>query len=175
MRQPATAAKALKGLMDAYQERLYWQIRRVVLIHEDANDVLQNTFLKVYKNMGQFEGKSGLYTWLYRIAHNSAIDFLNQQKRRTEMLQTNTSEFPYQQLHADPWFDGEEAEIRLHQAVAALPERQQQVFKLRYFDEMPYLQMSKLLGTSEGALKASYHHAVKKVEDQLMHSNNSAQ
>ena len=153
--------------METYQERLYWTIRRLVPDHEDANDVLQNCFVKVYRSILAFEGKSKLYTWLYRIATNEAITFLNQKKqRRTAALDEGGASLA-NCLRADRYFDGDKAQHCLMEAVALLPEKQRLVFNLRYFDEMSYADMSEVLGTSEGALKASFHHAVKKVESHL--------
>ena len=171
MRQPQLAAQALKWLMDAYQESLYWQIRRIVLCHDDANDVLQDTFMKVYRSMGSFEARSSLHTWLYRIAYHSTMDFLRKRQRQPDRSALEAGEAVSQQLQADSWFDGDEAEIQLLTAIERLPERQKEVFRLRYFDEMPYAQMAELLELSEGALKASYHHAVKKIEQELIKTN----
>ena len=164
MSDQATIEQGFRLLMQAYQERLYWQIRRLVHSHEDANDVLQNCFVKVYRGIHQFEGKSKLFTWLYRIATNEAITFLNKKKHRlTASIDADENNL-YNQLKADPYFDGDEIQLRLKEAVARLPEKQQLVFNLRYYDEMNYADMSELLDTSEGALKASFHHAVKKIE-----------
>lgn len=147
-----------------YQQRLYWQIRRIVLNHEDANDVIQNTFIKVYRNIAKFEAKSKLYTWLYRIATNEAITFLRKKKRKATVdIEGDTSEIT-RQLTADTYFDGDEIQIQLQAALSTLPEKQRAVFNLRYFDELSYKEISELLDTSVGALKASYHHAVKKIE-----------
>lgn len=150
--------------MEQYQERLYWHIRRMVIDHEDANDVLQNCFIKVYRSIQNFEGKSKLYTWLYRIATNEAITFLNQKKRRAASSIDEEESSLSNQLEADAYFDGDELQQRLQNALEQLPEKQRLVFNLRYYDEMGYQEMSAVLGTSVGALKASYHHAVKKVE-----------
>ncbi len=158
------AERGFRLLMEQYQERLYWQIRRMVHHHEDANDVLQNCFIKVFRSSHTFEGKSKLYTWLYRIATNEAITFLNKKK---QMLATplDAGESPLSnRLRADEHFDGDEAQLKLMAAIETLPDKQKLVFNLRYFDEMNYADMSEMLGTSEGALKASFHHAVKKIE-----------
>ncbi len=159
--------QGFRMLMAKYRERLYWHIRRMVGTHSDADDVLQNTFVKVYKGIGQFEGKSALYTWLYRIATNEAITYLQQQGRRaTESI--DAGEFALaSRLRADEWFDGDAAQVLLQESIALLPEKQRAVFNLRYFQEMPYEEMSGLLDTSVGALKASFHHAVKKIEAML--------
>ena len=156
--------KGFKLLMLKYQERIYWQIRRLVLEHEDANDVIQNTFIKVFKGIQKFKGDSQLYTWMYRIATNEAITFLNKkQRKKTESIDNETLNI-VNQLKADVYFDGDEAQIRLQQALVGLPEKQRLVFNMRYFEEMSYKDISETLGTSVGGLKASYHHAVKKIE-----------
>jgi len=162
--QEGHADRGFRLLMEKYQERLYWQIRRLVYEHEDANDVLQNCFMKVYRNLHKFEGKSKLYTWMYRIATNEAITFLNKKKQKYTASIDDEDRNLSNRLEADSFFDGNSAQILLQKAIALLPEKQKQVFHLRYFDEMNYASMSELLGTSEGALKASFHHAVKKIE-----------
>lgn len=164
MRNPKTLERGFRLLMETHQERLYWQVRRLLNDHEDANDVLQNALVKVFRNIGQFEGKSGLYTWLYRIVTNEAITFLNQNKRRKATSIDDADANIANRLKADSFFDGDEVQVRLQQALAKLPDRQKEVFNLRYYEEMSYEEMSKLLNTSVGALKASFHHAVKKVE-----------
>jgi RNA polymerase sigma-70 factor, ECF subfamily len=160
-----THEKGFRLLMSQYQEPLYRHIRRMVFDHDDANDVIQNTFIKVYRNIERFEGKSKLYTWLYRIATNEALTFLNSRQRKdTETLDNPDYAYTTNSLRADAFFDGDDIQVRLAQAIALLPDKQKQVFNLRYYDEMPYEQMSELVGTSVGALKASYFHAVKKIE-----------
>ena len=158
------AERGFRLLMDKYQERLYWQIRRMVQEHEDANDVLQNCLVKVYRNIHKFEGKSKLYTWLYRIATNEAITFLHKQKQKYASSLDDEEHGLANHLRADVYFDGDEAQLKLQQAISRLPEKQKAVFNLRYFEEMGYAEMSEVLKTSEGALKASFHHAVKKIE-----------
>mgnify|MGYP002853468220 CR=1 FL=1 len=144
-----------------YSEPLYWQIRRMVLSHDDANDILQNTFIKAWNGLDDFHGESKVSTWLSRIAINESIDFLRRNKHQVDS--TDQDMAVAASLVADPYFDGSETEALLQQAIASLPEVQRTVFQLRYFDEMKYSEMSKLLNTSEGALKASYHIAVKKI------------
>lgn len=151
-------------LMHTYKERLYWHIRRMVLVHEDADDVLQNTFIKIYRGVLQFEGKSKLYTWLYRIATNEAITFLQNRSRHQSSSIDDSAAVLQNRLKADSWFDGDALQLQLQEAMAQLPDKQRQVFNLRYYDEMPYEEMAHLLDTSVGALKASFHHAVKKIE-----------
>jgi len=136
----------------------------LVLEHEDANDVIQNTFIKVFKGIQKFKGDSQLYTWIYRIATNEAITFLNKKRKKTTESIDNDEHHIANQLKADVYFDGDEAQIRLQQALVGLPDKQRMVFNLRYFEEMSYKDISDTLGTSVGALKASYHHAVKKIE-----------
>lgn len=164
MRNPKTLERGFRLLLSAHQERLYWQVRRLVNDHDDANDVLQNALVKVFRNIGQFERKSGLYTWLYRIVINEALTFLNQRKRHSSTSIDDANINLANRLRADSFFDGDEAQIRLQQALQTLPDRQREVFNLRYYDEMSYEDMSQLLNISVGALKASFHHAVKKVE-----------
>ena len=147
-----------------YQERLYWHVRRMVFEHDDANDVIQNTFIKVYKSINKFEGKSKLYTWLYRIATNEAITFLNKKKKKSTASLDNEENNLDNQLKADEYFDGDEIQRKLYEALDQLPEKQKAVFNLRYFEAMSYAEMSEVLQTSVGGLKASYHHAVKKIE-----------
>lgn len=154
-----------RSLMHQFQEPIYWHIRRMVTLHDDANDVLQNTFIKVYKNIGKFNRDSKIYTWIYRIATNESITFLNRKKKkRTEAIDGDENSIEYS-LRADTFFDGNEAELALQKAILLLPEKQKTVFNLRYYDEMSYKDMSEMLETSVGALKASYHHAVKKIEN----------
>jgi len=159
-----TFERGFRTLLEKYQERIYWQIRRLVTFHEDADDVLQNTLVKVYRGIGQFEGKSALFTWLYRIATNEAITFLQQKARRAAVSIDDEDNTMTSRLKADEWFDGDDIQARLQKHIAQLPEKQRIVFNLRYFEEMPYEEMSVLLDTSVGALKASFHHAVKKIE-----------
>ncbi len=147
-----------------YSEQLYWRIRRMVLSHDDANDVLQNTFIKAWNSLSTFQNKSKFSTWIFRIAINESLDFLRQQKVR-RAVSADEDEGVAAQLMADNYFDGDETEAQLQEAIATLPDVQRTVFNLRYFEEMKYSEMSTLLQTSEGALKASYHLAVKKIKD----------
>ncbi|MEO6405328.1 MAG: sigma-70 family RNA polymerase sigma factor [Ferruginibacter sp.] len=159
---------AFTSIIKKYQEKLYWHIRRMVVEHEDANDVLQNLFIKVWKNLENFREDSQLYTWLYRIATNESLTFLEQQKKRSAISISDEDNLMGNKLKADSNFDGNKLEWKLQLAIQSLPEKQKAVFNLRYYDEMPYEEMSRVLGTSEGALKASYHHAVKKIEDYIL-------
>jgi RNA polymerase sigma-70 factor (ECF subfamily) len=158
--------RAFTAIIKKYQEKLYWHVRRLVVAHDDANDVLQNVFIKVWNGLANFREDSQLYTWLYRIATNESLSFLEQQKRRgTISLDQEDGEGLSYQVKADSHFDANKLEWKLQLAIQQLPEKQRLVFNLRYFDEMPYQEMSKILDTSEGALKASYHHAAKKIEE----------
>lgn len=159
---------AFHSLVNKYKERLYWHIRKIVLNHDDADDVLQNTFLKVWKSIGNFREESSLYTWLYRIATNESLTFINSNKRRNIMPMNDVSEYLMNNLISDPYFDGDEIQLKLQEAILRLPEKQRLVFNMKYFDEMKYDEMSEVLNTSVGALKASFHHAVKKVEKYLI-------
>lgn len=167
---PKTQRTAFSVLVRKYSELLYWKIRYIVLDHEDANDILQNTFIKAWNNIEDFQNKSKVSTWLYRIAINEALDFLRKQKN-ISLVCANEDSSVANRLIADDYFDGEETQAQLQQAIARLPEVQRTVFNLRYFDEMKYSEMSELLNTSEGALKASYHLAVKKITEYFKHNN----
>jgi len=151
-------------LVRKYQKRLYWHIRRLVVEHEDTNDILQNVFIKVWKNLANFREESNLYTWLYRIATNETLTWIDQQKRHSFVSINDNEDLFAEKILVQKGFDANKIEWRLQQAIQALPEKQKIVFNLRYYDEMPYEEMAKVLDTSVGALKASYHHAVKKVE-----------
>lgn len=163
-RNEKTSEQAFTQLVRKYQERLYWHIRRMVVEHEDTNDVLQNVFIKVWKNLAEFRQESNLYTWLYRIATNETLTWLDKQKRRSAVSLTDVEHDLGNKLTAQKGYDSNKIEWRLQQAILSLPEKQRVVFGLRYYDEMPYEEMSAVLDTSVGGLKASYHHAVKKIE-----------
>ncbi len=164
----ATREAAYTRIIKKYQEKLYWHIRRMVVEHEDANDVLQNMFIKVWKHLDNFREDSQLYTWMYRIATNECLSFLEKQKKRATTSMSGNEDYLSDKLAADKDFDGKKLEWKLQKAIQQLPEKQKAVFNLRYFEEMPYNEMSQVLETSEGALKASYHHAVKKIEDYIL-------
>jgi len=164
-RQPATKERAFTAIIKKYQEKLYWHIRRMVIDHDDTNDVLQNMLIKVWNALDNFREDSQLYTWLYRIATNESLTFLEQRKKRSSVSFSDVEESLSNKIVADKDFDAGKLEWKLQLAIQQLPEKQKVVFNLRYYDEMPYEQMSRVLETSEGALKASYHHAVKKIEE----------
>ncbi len=162
---PKTQNIAFQKLLRTYQKPLYNHIRNIVLNHDDTDDVLQNTFIKVFQHLKNFKGDSKLFSWMYRIATNEAITFINNKAKRngttSEAMQTKIVE----NLQSDVYFDGNEIQAKLQKAIVQLPEKQQLVFKMKYFEEIKYENMSEILGTSVGALKASYHHAVKKIEE----------
>lgn len=167
-RHQPTREKAYTTIVRKYQEKLYWHIRRMVVDHDDANDVLQNVLIRVWNGLENFREDSQLYTWLYRVATNECLTFLEQQKKRSAISLSEVESGLENKIKADKHFDPQKLEWKLQLAIQQLPEKQRIVFSLRYYDEMPYEQMSRVLETSEGALKASYHHAVKKVEDYIL-------
>ena len=163
----ADGNKGFRLLVKTYSSRLYWHIRRLVILHEDADDALQNTFINAWKNIGDFRNESSLYTWLYAIATNESLTLINKRKKNVAVSLDDIRSCFAASLEGSTWFDGDEAQIKLQNAILHLPEKQRIVFNLKYFDEMTYEDMSRVLKTSEGALKASYHHAVKKIEKYL--------
>jgi RNA polymerase sigma-70 factor (ECF subfamily) len=167
---PKTQNVAFQKLLQYYQRPLYNHIRNIVLNHDDADDVLQNTFVKVFQYLKSFKGDSKLFSWMYRIATNEAITFINQKAKRNGTTSEAMQSKIVDNLKADDYFDGNEIQIKLQKAITLLPQKQQLVFKMRYYEEIKYEEMSEILGTSVGSLKASYHHAVKKIED-FMNTN----
>jgi len=161
---PKTQNLAFEKLLKEFQKPLYNHVRTIVLNHDDADDVLQNTFVKVFRNLDKFKGESKLFSWIYRIATNEALTFLNQKAKMNGVNSETLQNKVIDNLKADIYFDGNEIQIKLQKAIALLPEKQQLVFKMKYFEELKYEQISEILGTSVGALKASYHYAVKKIE-----------
>jgi RNA polymerase sigma factor (sigma-70 family) len=161
---PKMQNEAFQKLLLTYQKPLYNHIRNIVLNHDDTDDVLQNTFIKVFKNLKNFKGDSKLFSWIYRIATNEALTFLNQKAKKNGITSEALQNKVIDNLQADVYFDGDEIQIKLQKAIASLPEKQQLVFKMKYFEELKYEEISEIIGTSVGALKASYHHAVKKIE-----------
>ena len=167
-KDPLQKERAFTELIKKYQEKLYWHVRRIVVDHDDANDILQNMFIKVWKSLENFREDSQLYTWLYRIATNECLTFLEQQKRHSSVSFSDVESGLSNKIKADENFDANKLEWKLQLGIQHLPEKQRIVFNLRYYDEMPYEEMSRVLETSEGALKASYHHAAKKIEDFIL-------
>lgn len=167
LKDEKTAHKAFEVLVDAYSEPLYWQIRKLVANHEETDDLLQNVFLKAWKNIHNFRGEAKLSTWLHKIAINESLNFLHQERQKREISDDSGDDFIMRNLEADTYFDGDALQLALQKAIASLPEKQRLVFNMRYYDEMKYDEISDILGTSVGALKASYHHAVKKITQSI--------
>lgn len=164
LKQKKSQAKAFKILVNTYKERLYWHIRSIVLNHDDADDVLQNTFIKVYKHIDGFKGESKLYSWMYRIATNESLTFLKQQSKKLGISIDTLKNNKVEKLQSDVYFEGDAIQLKLQKALATLPDKQKLVFTMKYFQEMKYEEISEVLETSVGALKTSYHLAVKKIE-----------
>ncbi|NLB01867.1 MAG: RNA polymerase sigma factor [Bacteroidales bacterium] len=164
IRKPLSRQKAFGLLVSETSESLYWQIRKMVLSHDDANDILQNTYMKAWSNIEQFRGDSKITTWMFRIAINETYTFLNKERIKNQSSFTDMEDIMVQNLKGDPYFSGDEAELKLQQAILSLPDKQRLVFNMKYFEDMKYDDISEILGTSVGALKASYHYAVKKIE-----------
>lgn len=161
---PKTQNEAFKKLLLDYQKPIYYHIRNIVLNHDDADDVVQNTFVKVFKHLSKFKGESKLFSWIYRIATNEAITFINNKANRNGMSNEELKMKLVDNLVSDTYFDGDAVQLKLQKAILSLPEKQQLVFRMKYFEEIKYEDLSEMLGTSVGGLKASYFHAVKKIE-----------
>ncbi|NGZ88757.1 RNA polymerase sigma factor [Psychroflexus maritimus] len=167
LKDKAFKNEAFEELLNQYKERLYWHIRTMLKSHEDTDDVLQNVFIKIYKNIDKFKGNSKLYSWMYRIATNESITFLNKRAKRLQISDEELHTKMINDLKSDVYFEGSEIQLKLQKAIAQLPQKQQQVFNMKYFQDLKYKEMSEILDTSVGALKASYHHATKKIEEFL--------
>ncbi|MBP92974.1 RNA polymerase sigma-70 factor, ECF subfamily [Bizionia echini] len=168
LKSESTRHVAFNELVSQYKERLYWHIRHIVKSHDDTDDVLQNTFIKIYRNINSFKGDSKLFSWMYRIATNEALTFINKRAKQMQVSNEEVQNLAIQNMQSDVYFEGEAIQLKLQRAIAKLPEKQQLVFNMKYFQDLKYKDMSEILETSEGALKASYHIAVKKVEDYLL-------
>ena len=167
-----TKAQAFRVLISQYKERLYWHIRKIVISHADTDDVLQNTFIKVFKSVDNFKQESKLYSWLYRIATNEAITFINKRAKQRNLDISELNEVLASNLVSDPYYSGDKIQLILQKAIATLPQKQRLVFNMKYFDDLKYNEISEILETSVGALKASYHHAVKKIENYIKSNTN---
>lgn len=167
LQEPDQQREAFEWIVNTYKEQLYYQIRRMVLSHEDADDLLQNTFIKAWNNLEYFRGEAKLSTWLYRIALNECLNFLNKQRAQKHLSIEESEANLLNQLESDPYFDGDQTQLLFEKAIQTLPEKQRIIFHLKYFEDMKYNEISEIMGTSIGALKASYHHAVKKIEEFL--------
>jgi RNA polymerase sigma-70 factor, ECF subfamily len=165
---PQYRSAAFGRIVQEYQQPIYWHIRKMVLNHDDANDVMQTTFMKAWSALDSFRGESKISTWLFRIAVNETMTFLNSQKMRMSYSIDNLEDTMAQNLEADPYFSGDETQLKFQKAILTLPKKQRLVFNMKYFDDLKYEEMEQILGTSIGALKASYHHAVKKIEAFLL-------
>ena len=167
LKNPKLKNEAFKELLDIYQERLYWHIRKIVLTHENANDVLQNTFIKVFKGITNFKANSTLHTWMYRIAYNESIRYL--EKNKFKLSQSITTENNYlKNLTEDIYFNGDDVQLKLHQIISKLSEKQKRVFQMKYFDDMSFREISEILNISENTLKSSYYNAVKTIEEKIV-------
>ena len=164
LKNPDTQETAFNKLLSDYKERLYWHVRKIVIDHNDADDVLQNTFLKVFENINNFKGNSSIYTWMFRIATNESLNYINKKAKKLGVSNEEWIVKKSDKLESDPYFEGGEMELKLQKAISRLPEKQRIVFNMRYFEEMKYKKISEILRKSEGGLKASYHHAVKKIK-----------
>ncbi|MFL2600254.1 MAG: RNA polymerase sigma factor [Flavobacteriaceae bacterium] len=167
LKDPVKKNGAFNNLVEQYKEQLYWVIRKVLLNHDDTDDVLQNTFMKIYLNIDNFNQNSKLFTWMYRIAINESINFINKKSKQVGLSNSEYIEEEAKKLESDVYFDGNKAELKLQKTISTLPPKQRMIFSMRYFDEMPFKQISKILSTTEGALRASYHQAVKKIKNEL--------
>ena len=167
LQDPKLIKQAFGELVTLYKERLYWHIRNMVKDHNDTDDILQNTFMKIYQNIANFKGDSLLFSWMYRIATNEAITFLKSKAKKIHLSSQDLQDRLIENLESDVYFEGDEIQLKLQKAIAKLPQKQQQVFNMKYFEELKYKEISEILGTSEGALKASYHIAAKKIEEFL--------
>lgn len=167
LQKKSTSQKAFRELITLYKERLYWHIRNIAKSHDDTDDILQNTFIKIFRNIDKFKGDSKLYSWMYRIATNEAITFINKKARLLKITSEELQDQIIDNLESDVYFEGSEIQLKLQKAIATLPQKQQQVFNMKYFEELKYREMAEILSTSEGALKASYHIATKKIEEFL--------
>lgn len=168
LQDPKMAHQAFGVLLKTYSQPVYWQVRKMVVSHDDANDLVQNVFIKAWNNLHNFRGDAKLSTWLFKIAINESINFINKEKQRQQLNEDADDSFLLNNIEADSFFDGDELQRDLQRAIAKLPEKQRLVFNMRYYDDMKYDEISEILGTSVGALKASYHHAVKKVTEALL-------
>lgn len=167
LQDPEQVHAAFRQLLSQYKERLYWHIRNIVKNHDDADDVLQNTFIKIYRNIDNFKSESKLYSWMYRIATNESITFLTNKAKKLQISSEDYQTTLIENMESDVYFEGNDIQLKLQRAIARLPQKQQQVFNMKYFQELKYREMAEILDTSEGALKASYHIAVKKIEEFL--------
>jgi len=171
LKDPSQKRMAFHELVTIYREKLYWHIRKIVVNHDDTDDILQNVFVKVWNNIEAFREESSLYTWIFRIATNESLTFLAKQKRRKGLFLKSDDDYLINKFEADEYFDGDEIQRKLMEAVLKLPDRQRMVFNMKYFGGMKFTEIAEILQLTTGALKASYHHAVKKIEEELSNKN----
>jgi RNA polymerase sigma-70 factor, ECF subfamily len=171
LKDPSQKRMAFHELVTIYQEKLYWHIRKIVINHDDTDDILQNVFIKVWNNIDDFREESSLYTWLFRIATNESLTFLSKQKRHKSFFTQSNEEYFAGKLEADEYFDGDEIQRKLMKAILKLPDRQRLVFNMKYFGGMKFTEIAEILQLTTGALKASYHIAVKKIEEYIKNQN----
>ena len=160
--------KAFKKLLDLYQERLYWHIRKLVITHENADDVLQNTFLRIYKSLPNFQQKSSLHTWMYRIAYNESLRFLEENKKKYHLSLDDVGRKYLNNLEGDTFFEGDEIQLKLQRILSELPEKERVIFQMKYYDDLKFREMEVILGIKEGTLKSSYYNTVKHIEKNIM-------
>lgn len=160
--------KAFKKLLDLYQERLYWHIRKLVITHENADDVLQNTFLRIYKSLPNFQQKSSLHTWMYRIAYNESLRFLEENKKKYHLSLDDVGRKYLNNLVDDAFFEGDEIQLKLQRILSELPEKERQIFQMKYYDDLKFREMEEILGIKEGTLKSSYYNTVKHIEKNML-------
>ena len=168
LKNPKLKNKAFKELLDLYQERLYWHIRKIVITHDNANDVLQETFIRIYKGITNFKEKSALHTWMYRIAYNESLRFIEKNKRNSQVsLEENNNQY-LNTLMEDSYFNGNELQLKLQTIISKLSKKQQRVFQMKYFDDLSFREMSEILNVSENTLKSSYYSIVKTIEEKIL-------
>lgn len=168
LKDPTRKERAFSELLDIYQERLYWHIRKIVGTHENADDVLQNTFIRIYKSIQNFQEKSTLHTWMYRIAYNESIRFLEKQQKRSALSMDEVASSHFEHLLQDAYFDGDDLQVKLQTIMSGFTAKQQRVFQMKYFDDLSFKQISEILQISESTLKSSYYTAVKIIEEKII-------
>lgn len=168
LKNPKLKNEAFKDLVDLYQERLYWHIRKIVITHDNANDVLQETFIRIFKSIHNFQEKSTLHTWMYKIAYNEALRFLEKNKINTSVSIEQDNNSYLNNLKEDSYFNGTELQLKLHAIISKLPDKQKRVFQMKYFDDLSFREISELLNISENTLKSSYYSVVKTIEEKIL-------
>ena len=170
LKNPKLKDKAFKDLLDVYQERLYWHIRKIAISHDNANDVLQETFIRIYKGIENFRGESSLHTWMFRIAYNESVRYIKKNKIPTTLSLEQDQNLYIKNLTQDPFLNGNELQLKLHETISKLPKKQQRVFQMKYFDDLSFREISAILDISENTLKSAYYAAVKTIEEKVLAS-----